>query len=139
MNTLADSFVIIFKQDSPYLPFFTGSILFIGVLIATHMISRALWGALKFLHLNFINRFFGVIFGVVKGGFLLSAILLFFAHIDLPGASARTNSLLYPHLIDLAPMIYDFIASNFPSIEELRITLEKSIQNQDYLNEFFEK
>lgn len=139
MDTLADSFAIIFKQDSPYLPFFTGSILFIGVLIATHILSRALWGAFKFLHLNFLNRIFGVMFGLIKGGVLLSAILLFFAYIDIPGPDARSNSLLYPHLIDLAPLAYDFIASILPGIEEFRTTLEKSFQNQEFLDEFFKK
>ncbi len=137
MDTLADSFAIIFKRDSPYLPFFTGTLLFIGVLIGTHIVSRSLWGLFKFLKLNFINRFFGALFGLLKGGILISALLLFMANIDLPGPVARNNSLFYPYLIDLAPYTYDLIASTFPGLDDFRATLKQSMQNQDFLNEFF--
>lgn len=137
MEPLAESIGFIFRQDSSYLPFITGSILFIGVLIGVHLVSRTLTTFFKIIHLNFLNRGLGILFGTLKGGIFLSAILLLFAAIDLPGSATRNSSLFYPYIINLAPVTYDIIASAFPGIDEFKNTLEMSIQNQDFINEFF--
>jgi len=118
-----------------------GLILFIGTIAVVQGIGYAVRRFLEIIHLNFINRLAGLLFGALKSAIVISGFLWLFAGFNMPADETRNESLTYPVVISLAPAAYNMIAAVIPGIENFIETLEESIQEDNPIrnNPFFQQ
>lgn len=123
----SDFLVEKFEMTTKYLPLISFAITFVVIVIVVHLLAKALDKLVKAVALGFINRLFGILFGVVKTAFILSIILVILNTIDrktqfLPEDKIE-ESLLYKPISAFAPLIFRDL--NFESIREFRDQKEK--------------
>lgn len=123
-----------FEDGSDYMPLIAGLILFVGTLSAVHFIAYLTKKFLETIKLSALNKAFGLIFGALKAGLVISGILLLMAGFNLPGEDTREKSLLYPYVIYLAPTAYNAIAAVYPGTENFITTIENTLQENNPLN-----
>jgi membrane protein required for colicin V production len=99
-------------SEPNYLPFVAGAIIFIGTLIVLQIIAFLLKRFLQLIRLNTINRILGLFFGLLKGGIIVSAILILLAGFNQPSKQVRDQSLSYSYIIYLAPWAYNLFPNN---------------------------
>jgi len=92
----------------------TGLILFTLTFILFLLLAFLIRRFLEAIHLNIINRILGFIFGGVKAGIAVSALLLLLGMFGVPDAETRRESILYPQILEVAPAAYDLIAGVLP-------------------------
>jgi membrane protein required for colicin V production len=110
--------------DPNYLPFIAGAIIFLGTLLVLQIIALFMKRFLEIIRFNTVNRILGLFFGLLKGGIIVSALLLLLAGFNQPSIQARENSVSYSYVIYLAPWAYDFVANqNFS--RTIQVTLSK--------------
>ncbi|WP_020403479.1 CvpA family protein [Gracilimonas tropica] len=141
LDAFTDIIAPIFEEGASYVPFISGVILFAGTLAVVALIAYATKEFLKAIKLSSINRILGAIFGALKSGMVVSAILLLLAGFNIPSDQAREESYLYPYVIYLAPFAYNGVALVYPGAEDYTQTLKKNIgdynplENIPFLNE----
>jgi len=118
----SDFLVEKFEMTTKYLPLISFAITFVVIVIVVHLLAKALDKLVKAIALGFINRLFGILFGVVKTLFILSIILVILNTIDrktkfLPEDKIE-ESLLYNPISAFAPLIFRDL--NFESIKGFR-------------------
>ena len=111
MDDMADIIRPFIEGDPNYLPFLAGAIIFLGTLIIIQIIAVLLRRFLKVIKLNFVNRILGFFFGLLKGGIIVSAILLLMAGFNQPSEESREKSVSYEYVIYLAPWAYNAVAT----------------------------
>lgn len=111
MDEMADFIRPIVEGDPSYLPFLAGAIIFFGTLIVVQLIAFMLRRFLQVIHLNIVNRILGFFFGMLKGGIIVSAILLLLAGFNQPSKQSREESIAYSYVIYLAPWAYNAVAT----------------------------
>ncbi|MEX0771267.1 MAG: CvpA family protein [Balneolaceae bacterium] len=127
-------------QPRDILILISGVFLFIGILVVVHFTAFLIRKLLEVIKLNIINSLFGFVFGGVKAAIVISAFLLFLVGFDVPDDQARSQSLSYSPVIQLAPRAYNVIAKVYPGVDDfvstIRDTLEESnpIQNLPFFN-----
>ncbi|MFD2531153.1 CvpA family protein [Gracilimonas halophila] len=130
-----------FEEGASYVPFVSGVILFIGTLGVVAVIAYATKEFLKAIKLSIVNRILGGVFGALKSGLVVSAVLLLLAGFNVPSDEAREESYLYPAVIYLAPLTYNTVALVYPGAENYSQTLKENIgeynplENIPFLNE----
>jgi membrane protein required for colicin V production len=130
-----------FEEGASYVPFVSGVILFIGTLGVVAVIAYATKEFLKAVKLSIVNRILGGVFGALKSGLVVSAVLLLLAGFNVPSDEAREESYLYPAVIYLAPLTYNTVALVYPGAENYSQTLKENIgeynplENIPFLNE----
>jgi len=82
---------------------------FIGVVLVVSLLGRMLDKIASLAALGFINKFFGLIFGFLKGVVIMSVLIMLFNMIDSNDSilkkDTRENSLLYTPISQVAPLI----------------------------------
>jgi membrane protein required for colicin V production len=111
MDEVADYIRPLFEGDPNYLPFVAGAIIFFGVMIAVKVIAVSLRRFLEAIKLSAFNRIFGFFFGLLKGGIIVSALLLLLAGFNQPSQQSREESSTYSYVIYLAPWAYNAVAT----------------------------
>ena len=111
MNEMADIIRPLIEGDPSYLPFLAGAIIFFGTLIVIQLIAFMLRRLLQIVRLNIVNRILGFFFGMLKGGIIVSAILLLLAGFNQPSKESREASATYSYVIYLAPWAYNAVAT----------------------------
>jgi membrane protein required for colicin V production len=111
MNEVAETIRPLFEGDPNYLPFVAGAIIFFGTLVIIQVIALLIGRFLKAVKLNIINRILGFLFGLLKGGIIVSAILLLLAGFNQPSQESRKESISYSYVIYLAPWAYNTVAT----------------------------
>lgn len=130
MNEMADLIRPYIEGDPNYLPFLAGAIIFFGTLIALQILALLLSRFLKMIKLNIVNRILGFFFGLLKGGIIVSAILLLLAGFNQPSQESREESLTYSYVIYLAPWAYNAVATeNFSRTIQNTLNKYKPIDN----------
>lgn len=83
---------------------------FAGILIAN-----------KITKINFItsavDKIAGAVFGMLQGVVIASLILLFINSFNFIPYDIINDSKFYPHVVDAAPTVFDFISKLFPSVK----------------------
>jgi len=92
----------------------TGLILFTLTFILFLLLAFLIRRFLEAIHLNIINRILGFIFGGVKAGIAVSALLLLLGMFGVPDEETRRESVLYSQILEVAPAAYDLIAGVLP-------------------------
>ncbi|MEX0719704.1 MAG: CvpA family protein [Balneolaceae bacterium] len=129
-----------FDEGTSYVPFISGAILFVGTLIVVAVIAYATKEFLKVIKLSTVNRILGALFGALKSGMVVSAMLLLLAGFNIPGEEAREESYLYSLVIYVAPVTYNTVAVIYPGAENFSETLQENlssynpIENLPFLN-----
>lgn len=94
-------------------------LLFLAVQIAMFVVVRTLERVLGVLQLSFLNRVAGALAGVFKAALLVSALLLVFRFISLPGPDTRADSVLYEPVGSILPASWNWLAEQLPAVEPL--------------------
>lgn len=94
-------------------------IIFLGLQILIFILVRILEKALGALHLSFINRLAGGLFGTLKVALVMSAVLLVFRFLGLPGTETRGSSILYEPVGSIFPATWNWLAEQLPEMEPL--------------------
>lgn len=136
MDPLSTVIKPLFNEKAGYIPFISGAMIFIGTISLVQLVAFLMKKFLETINLNFINRFTGLAFGFLKGGIMVSAILLILAGFNLPSKQARDQSLAYPYIIYLAPEAYNAIALMYPGAEDFSQTIEKTLEQYNPIKNF---
>lgn len=126
----------LFEEGASFVPFISAIIIFVGTLSIVHLAAFLSKKFLETIKLNFINRIAGAIFGFLKSGIVISAILLILAGFSYPSEDARQNSTTYPYVIYLAPWSYDTVASVYPGAKNFRTTIQKTLEQNNPIENF---
>ena len=115
------------NMQTQYLSLISFALTFILIVIAVHLLARAIDKLLKAVALGFVNRLAGMLFGILKTALIISIILVVVNNIDkrvpfIP-EEHKKGSLLYEPLSKLAPAIFPYL--NFNQIRERIEDIEK--------------
>jgi membrane protein required for colicin V production len=118
-----------FEVSGQYLPIISFALTFIAIVIAVHILAKALNKLIDAIALGIVNRLLGVLFSAVKIAFIVSIILVLINKADnkynfIPDET-KENSLLYKPLSNFAPMIFPYL--NFDKLKE---SFEEEQKNQ---------
>ena len=98
------------RVDSPV---FANVLAFIVVFITTYFLlscaQKLLTSAIQAIGLGGINKFFGALFGLIKGTFLITVVVLLCALTDLPRTEDWKNAQLAPTLEQLALLTVPYL------------------------------
>lgn len=89
------------------------ALILIGVFILLALLGRMLEGLFKLVMLGWLNKLLGVVFSLVKCLLILSLVVLAFhslnATFNFVKPSVMDESVLYPHIKELADTIFPYI------------------------------
>ncbi len=98
-----------FKISHRYVFILSFLITFMGVVLLVSMIGKMLDNIASLAALGFVNKIFGLVFGLFKGILIMSIFLVIFNMIDTKGRilkdENKKGSLLYQPLFQVAPLI----------------------------------
>ena len=143
MGSLAGLLETWIDRSAEFLTLISALIIFVTVLVLSFLISNLLSRFLEMIRLETVNRLFGMGFGALKCGVILSVFLLILSGFDIPARQTREKSLTYPLVIRMAPAAYDLIATFYPGSEKfmdrIRNTFHEdtpffNLQNSESLN-----
>lgn len=130
MDVLSGIIAPFFEESaSPYIPFLSAAILFIGTMLIIALINYLTKELLKAVKLSMVNRVLGGLFGLLKSGLVISTILLLLAGFSVPKKEIRDESILYPYVIYLGPWAYEAIATIYPGAEGYTDTIKENLSN----------
>jgi len=105
---------------SNFIPFIAFIGIFIGILILVNMLGHATKKFLDLTILGVFDNFAGAIIGIFKWAFLVSIVLWLSLQVNLVVPNALTEkSILYPHIVGLAPKVGEYISAIFPFASDL--------------------
>lgn len=108
-----------------------GIFIFVLTVALAQLIAYAAGKFMELININFINKLVGLIFGALKSGIIVSAFLLLLAGFNLPGETSRSESVSYPYVIYLAPVVFDVVSSVYPGAENFIDTIEKTLEESN--------
>ena len=120
-------------ETADYAVIAAGTAIFVGTLIVFQLAAWLLKSILKLAKLNMVNRVAGLGFGVLKAAVVLSAALLLLAGFRLPPEQIREESVLYPVVTPVAPVVYDAVALVWPGVEGFKETMEGALDQSNPL------
>ncbi|MDX1639216.1 MAG: CvpA family protein [Balneolaceae bacterium] len=125
-----------FGGNEAYIPFISGTILFIGTVAVVQLVAHFSKKLLEAVNLNVINRLSGMAFGLLKSGIVISAILLLLAGFNMPPEKMRKESLTYSTVVYLAPLAYDAVATVYPGAENFSNTIRQTLEEYNPVTNF---
>lgn len=114
---------------SPPWCFLAGIALVIIGLTTTAFFLYKRWGSTTVAKSG--SQFFGVLFGLIEGGMVISLVLIAMKIADVPTNSVRTGSLLYKPLFNLAPKTFEVLRSYLPGAGDFADELNKTFKGLD--------
>ena len=120
---IAEFMTINFGWHSEYLWLVSFIITFILIVLIIHMLGNILKRILDACAMGFINKFAGMIFGILKAAFILSIVLILFDTLDVKAhilpEKMKKESKVYEPLRTFAPCVFPFINFNQGILHEL--------------------
>lgn len=109
-----------FEVSGQYLPIISFALTFIAIVIAVHLLAKALNKLIDAIALGIVNRLLGVTFSILKYAFIISIVLVLINKVDnkynfIPDET-KEESLFYQPLSNFAPMVFPYL--NFDKIKE---------------------
>lgn len=102
-----------FEFSGKYLGLVAFSLTFIGIVVVVHLLARLLSKIAGMVALEFVNRLLGVVFSLLKMGFIISVIIVILNSIDerinFIEEETKQESILYKPMGKLAPAIFPII------------------------------
>jgi len=113
-----------FGWHSEYLWLISFIITFIIIVLIIHLLGNILKKIIDACAMGFINKFAGMIFGILKAAFILSIILILFDILDVKAhilpETIKKESKVYEPLRTFAPGVFPFINFNHGVLPELK-------------------
>lgn len=98
------------------------------VFAAMQLLIRILEGVLKAALLSVPNKLLGMLFGLFKSGLFLSLLSILLLAFEQPSEQARSESVLYPYIVQVAPMAYDVLAYFYPNTDSFAESVEDALR-----------
>ncbi len=96
---------------STHMPVIAFLVTFVLVVVVVHLIAQLLHTLINAVALGVFNRILGLVFGILKAGFIISILLLglnvFGLEESVVTPKEQQRSRLYPPVKNAAPMIFD--------------------------------
>lgn len=131
MEDLAGMLVPYLDQSRDVIRLLSGLILFSATFILVLCIALLIQKFLEIIKLSLINRLLGFLFGGLKYGIAVSAILILLAGLNLPAEETRDESVTYPYIIRLAPAAFNMIAAVYPGSDDFINQIQKTFDNTE--------
>ncbi len=110
---------------------------FIGVIFGVNLLARIIKKALDLTFLGFFDNLLGMVASVVKWAFIIS---VFFWVLDSIGfrlsESQMGDSIIYPWIKDIGPMIFNWVANILPFIRDMMDSMDDIGEKQKELFTF---
>lgn len=126
----------VINVEPQYLALVAFILTFILFIVLIRFVGRIIRGLVEAIHLGFIDKIGGFIFGIVKGALLLSILIMVLNIFNISDAinnDTRKNSVLYPRIENIANTLY----SNHEIIED---SMQKSFnKGMDFFEDGLDK
>lgn len=119
--------------NSPWIPFFSFIVLYIGIILVVKIIIKFLNSLIKFANLSVVNLIFGGIFSGLKGALLVSVFLLILGIINQPKQEYRDSSLIYEYVLPIAPKVYNVLAHIYPGVQDFAEQTDQYFKESDFI------
>jgi membrane protein required for colicin V production len=130
MDEFAAIISTLFEDPSQgFIPFLAGAILFIGVLSIISLLAYWMRAWLEAVNLGTANRFLGAIFGMLKAAIIISTLLILLSGFNIPKEDIRSQSVLYPYVIQVGPKAFNVVTTLYPAAENYTETLKNTLKN----------
>ncbi len=127
-NLLIENFTL----SGKYTALIAFALTFIAIVIAVHLLARAMDKLVKAVALGIVNRLAGLLFALLRTAFILSIVLVLLNSIDQRAPfipeEHKENSLLYKPLLKFAPAIFPYLnfedirnRINIPDVPEIEV------------------
>jgi len=104
-------------------------LIFIVVMILVHLLGKFLEKILEEVELGIINKLAGLVFGIIKMLFIVSALMIFLQFsiikFNWPSQEVREGSYLYKPIESVAPALFPYLKEWGNKAEETKTKLEK--------------
>lgn len=114
-----------FNWTSEYLPVISFTITFLGVGAMVYFAGKAIERVVKVASLSPVNKFFGIVFSVLKAAYILSVIIVLIESYDEKGdffpEEKKESSLLYEPVKKIS-------TTTIPGLEESKIFIKNSLK-----------
>lgn len=111
-----------FKYESQYMEYISFVVTFIVIVIAINLIGGVLDKIIEAVALGFVNRLFGLAFGLIKGVILLSIVIHLLNYVNdrfsFISQEKKKESLLYEPMTSISDMMFEFFDSDFSTTKE---------------------
>jgi len=122
-----------YNMESPWIPFFSFIILYIGIIIVVKLIIKFLNSLIKLANLSIVNLIFGGIFSGLKGALLVSVVLIILGVVNQPNQEYRDTSLLYEYVLPIAPKVYNVMARIYPGVQSFAEQTDQYFIESDFI------
>ncbi len=111
-------------------PILSFLLIFVAVYLASRVTASFLSRLTRLLKLSWLNRLLGGVVGALKGGFLISVVLLILGFFPIQSTlqELKQKSVLYEPIQNLVPFLYNMSASLSGSSTNFQKTMEKSFE-----------
>ncbi len=111
-------------------PILSFLLIFVAVYLASRVTASFLSRLTRLLKLSWLNRLLGGVVGALKGGFLISVVLLILGFLPIQSTlqELKQKSVLYEPIQNLVPFLYNMSASLSGSSTNFQKTMEKSFE-----------
>ncbi len=117
-----------FNWDEAYITIASFIITFVVIIFVITYVGKLITKVVKTVQLSFINKLAGAAFGMAKLGFVSSVLLMFInsagGEFDLVPREIKENSIIYPHIEPLAPLL-------LPKILEEADRMDRRLRGDD--------
>ena len=127
MDAFGELIAPFFEENSAYIPFVSGAVIFLGTLIIIAIIAVLTKKFLETVNLGAVNRSFGALFGALKAALLISTALILLSGFNVPAEESRDESYLYPYIIYAGPWTYEAVTFLYPGAEGYKATIENTL------------
>lgn len=102
-----------FDINEQYMPIIAFAITFILIVVLVHLLAKLVERLMDAVALGFVNRTLGILFALLKTGFIISILMVLVNKVDnrynfIP-EETKQESLLYQPLSDFAPMVFPYL------------------------------
>lgn len=116
-----------FNWTSEYLPVISFTITFLGVGAMVYFAGKAIERVVKVASLSPVNKFFGIVFSVLKAAYILSVIIVLIESYDEKGdffpEEKKESSLLYEPVKKIS-------TTTIPGLEESKIFIKNALKSE---------
>ncbi|WP_075602698.1 CvpA family protein [Saccharicrinis aurantiacus] len=113
--------------NSNYIGLISFLVTFIAIVVAVHLVAKAVDKLVKAVALGTINRVLGAVFSLVKIGFIVSILLSVFVSFDrtfdIIPKETRESSIIYEPLSEFAPSIFPYLNFDKSAKDKLEETI----------------
>jgi len=112
----------------------TFALIFLLVILLVHLAIISIEYLIKVSFLSTTNRVFGLLFGVLKSSVFVSMAVILLVTIEIPGEKTRQTSLTYPIMEQIAPVVYNGIATIYPNTLKFQESVQRTIEEHHIFN-----